>query len=90
MNTPQKYKITRTGKAWSMEGLRPSEKVILLGLRIAAHERPGGVQKAELQAAVGLPESSFERGWTYALKNGLVERTHRPTQRRPTPEHVSG
>jgi hypothetical protein len=74
MNTPQLYAITDTGKAWVMKGLKPSERVMLLALRIAAYEKPKGVKRDELRAATGLPESSFDRAWTRMLKDELVRR----------------
>lgn len=77
MNTPQLYAITDTGKQWEMKGMRPSEKVLLLALRIAAHEKPEGVKRDELRAATALPESSFDRAWTRMLEHELVTRLRR-------------
>ena len=74
MNTPQRYSVTETGRKWLMAGLKPSEKVLLLALRIARHEKPKGVKRDELREATGLPESSFDRAWTYMLRHELVER----------------
>lgn len=77
MNTPQLYAITDAGKAWEMQGLKPSEKVLLLALRIAGHEKPDGVKREELRTVTGLPETSFDRAWTRMLQNDLVRRLPR-------------
>ena len=79
MNTPRRYKLTNTGKTWSMENTRPSEKILLLALRLAEHEKPEGVTRDELKAATGLPKNSFNRAWSYLLENKLISNTARLT-----------
>ena len=78
MNIPQKYRITDKGQHQPMKGLKPTVKVLLLALKIAEYERPGGVQRGELQAATALPEASFDRSWSYLLQEELVTRLKRP------------
>lgn len=74
MNTPQKFRLTEGGKTCNPKDLKPSEKILILGLKIAEHECPDGVEKSELQQATGLVGNSFDRAWTCMLKNKLVER----------------
>lgn len=62
-----------------MEKLTPSEKVILLALKIADHERPEGIERKELRTAAGLPEKSFNRAWALVTREKLAERMSRKT-----------
>lgn len=74
MNTPKMYVVTDAGKQWALKGMRPSEKVLLLALRIAVYERPQGIRRDELRAATGLPDNSFDRAWSRLLADKLVMR----------------
>lgn len=74
MNTPKMYVVTEAGKQWAMKGMRPSEKVLLLALRIAVYEKPDGVKRDELRVATGLPDTSFDRAWSRLLADKLVAR----------------
>ena len=80
MNTARRYKLTEHGKTWEMENLRPSERILLLALRLAEYEKPHGITRDELKAATGLPKNSFNRAWSYLLEHQLICNTARLTE----------
>lgn len=63
-----------------MEGLRPSERILLLALRLAEYEKPEGITRDELRTATGLPKNSFNRAWAFLLEHNLITHTARLTK----------
>lgn len=55
-----------------MSKYRPTERMILLALRLAKHERPEGITKEELREEVGGSRNAFDSAWTKLLRDGLV------------------
>ena len=63
-----------------MKRFSPSERLILLYLRIAHAEQHQGVTRREIVEATGMGERSFERAWKRLLAENLVIVDHRLTE----------
>ncbi|MCY1703439.1 hypothetical protein [Deinococcus sp. SL84] len=55
-----------------MSKYRPTERMILLALRLAHYERPDGITKEQLREEVGGSRNAFDSAWTTLTKAGLV------------------
>lgn len=68
----QRYTARQMVQNADMSKYRPTERMILLALRLAQYERPDGMTKEELREQVGGSRNAFDSAWSTLLAAGLV------------------